>query len=495
MFDHRVVGDDVTVIKSPYYYDQGAVHLDKIVFKPIPDAARGGRGAQGGRHPGARLGLADRAAERPGRRSSLRVIQHERLGWRGIVINIGNKNGAGNPPYANVGTPLASSPELRQAFEEAIDRNAMNRVVFGGTDATRLHAGSRRRARRSTPSIHCTPYNPADARKLVAASGLSNPTVHLLVANTTDALRLAQFIQAQEAAVGINVVIDSFDAATVTRPDGERELRHDARRPGGGADTDRSIYQYFATSGHTNFSGYSNPRLDLILANSRKATSARGADDALPLGPADPRQRPPGHLPLPPDRFAGVQQRRDGCAAFSADLVLRSRSRSTSEMTSRARITVMLFAGAALALGVLGPASARTQAPGEVRRHARRRHQRLPRHTRPDAQPGACRRSWSTTPSASSSTTSTPGRASSRSSPPRCRSISKDKLTYTIPLRQGIEFNDGTPFNAQAVVTTLQRMISLPGSIPHRRALLGRERHRLRAVHGRDPPERRSSRR
>ena len=34
MFDHRVVGDSVTVIKSPYYYNRGAVHLDKIVFKP-----------------------------------------------------------------------------------------------------------------------------------------------------------------------------------------------------------------------------------------------------------------------------------------------------------------------------------------------------------------------------------------------------------------------------------------------------------------------------
>ena len=27
--------------------------------------------------------------------------------------------------------------------------------------------------------------------------------------------------------------------------------------------------------------------------------------------------------------------------------------------------------------------------------------------------------------------------------------ISADKLTYTIPLRHGVEFNDGTPFNAR----------------------------------------------
>src|SRR6476659_8661492 len=41
---------------------------------------------------------------------------------------------------------------------------------------------------------------------------------------------------------------------------------------------------------------------------------------------------------------------------------------------------------------------------------------------------------------------------------------SKDKLTVTIQLRQGIVFNDGTPLNAQAVVATVQRFISYPGS-------------------------------
>ncbi len=55
--------------------------------------------------------------------SSLRVIRAPQLGWRGVVINIGNKNGVSNLPYQNVGTPLAQSPKLRQAFEEAIDRN------------------------------------------------------------------------------------------------------------------------------------------------------------------------------------------------------------------------------------------------------------------------------------------------------------------------------------------------------------------------------------
>ena len=42
--------------------------------------------------------------------------------------------------------------------------------------------------------------------------------------------------------------------------------------------------------------------------------------------------------------------------------------------------------------------------------------------------------------------------------------ISKDKLTYTIPLRKGVQFNDGTPFNAPAVVASIERYITDPAS-------------------------------
>src|SRR5262245_51061974 len=43
--------------------------------------------------------------------------------------------------------------------------------------------------------------------------------------------------------------------------------------------------------------------------------------------------------------------------------------------------------------------------------------------------------------------------------------ISRDRLTYTIPLRKGVVFNDGTPFDAAAVVTSLQRHMTHPRSL------------------------------
>ena len=67
--------------------------------------------------------------------------------------------------------------------------------------------------------------------------------MHLLTKNTTDRLRLAQFIQAQEAAVGINVVIDSADRATVMRR--RKAGNFDTALGGftpGGADPNGNIY-------------------------------------------------------------------------------------------------------------------------------------------------------------------------------------------------------------------------------------------------------------
>ena len=175
MFDHRVAGDNVTVIKSPYYYDQKDVYLDKIVFKPMPDAAAAAAALKAGD-----IQVLDQVSttELAGvqQTSSLRVIQAPPARLARHLINIGNKNGAGNPPYTNVGTPLASSAKLRQAFEEAIDRNTLNRVVFGGlcqSSCTPIAAGEHRLVRRDEGPVHAVrPEAREEARRRV---GLLEP--------------------------------------------------------------------------------------------------------------------------------------------------------------------------------------------------------------------------------------------------------------------------------------------------------------------------------
>ena len=51
----------------------------------------------------------------------------------------------------------------------------------------------------------------------------------------------------------------------------------------GRVDPDGNIYQFVATTGSQNDSGYTNPRLDLILNNARKAaTERRGRRSTAP---------------------------------------------------------------------------------------------------------------------------------------------------------------------------------------------------------------------
>jgi peptide/nickel transport system substrate-binding protein len=275
MYDNRVEGDSVTVIKSPYYYDKYVAHFDKIVWKYFSDVVAAATALRAGDIqvlPGIDSTQLASIRQDP----DLKVITTDALSRFWIRINIGNRRGIGNLPYQNVGTPLASSPKLRQAFEEAINRTTFNKLVFGGLarpGCTFIPYALT--AWYGPTDVPCTPYDPADAKKLVAASGIRNPTVHLLTGNQTTVLRAAQFIQAAEAAVGINLVIDTTDLPTGT----ERSIsgNYDAYIISTTADIDPgpNFLSFYTAAGSLNYMGYTNPRLEFVIANSFKATTLK----------------------------------------------------------------------------------------------------------------------------------------------------------------------------------------------------------------------------
>jgi len=273
MYSNRVAGDSITVVKSPYYYDKKNVHLDKIVYKVENDTAAAAAALKAGDLQ-ALDGIDSTQLQGIKSDSSLGIIKQTSLGYQGLTLNIGNKNGLGKLPYQNVGTPLAANSDLRKAFEEAIDRKTMNKVVFGGTvlpGCTPISASSAW----FDKSIKCTPYNPTDAKKLVAAAKVSNPTVRLMVPTGTAALRLAQFLQAEEKAVGINLLIDSTDFVTSLSKADAGTYETFQIGWSGRVDPDGNIFSFVATTGSQNDSGYSNGRLDFVLNNARKAATTK----------------------------------------------------------------------------------------------------------------------------------------------------------------------------------------------------------------------------
>ncbi len=165
MYQNRVAGDSITVVKSPYYYDKQDVHLSKIVYKVENDAAAAAAALKAGdiqaldgvdptQLPGI---LAD---------SSLRVRSVVAgLGYQGITINLGNKNGIGKP-YSTVNTDLAKSAKLRQAFEMAIDRERAQQGRLRRHGAARLHGDlALERVVRQEHQVHAVQRGPGEGSR------------------------------------------------------------------------------------------------------------------------------------------------------------------------------------------------------------------------------------------------------------------------------------------------------------------------------------------
>jgi peptide/nickel transport system substrate-binding protein len=270
MFDHQDVGVDVTIVKSPWYWDKGDVHLDKIVFEPLPDPAAAAAALEAG-DVQVLASLAPTQLPAVKGDPNLRVLQFGSQGFNSIVINLGNRSGVLNLPYQPVATQLAASPLLRQAFEEAIDRTTLVRVVEQGLAVpTCSPIEPSDQPWYGLTKVPCTPYDPQDAKRLVAKSGIHNPTVHLLCAPSDSTL--AQFIQAEEAAVGINVVIDQVDSSnTETARLSAGTFDAALSSYSGGPDPNGNTYAFLDSQGIRNYSGYSSVRMDFVLANGLKA--------------------------------------------------------------------------------------------------------------------------------------------------------------------------------------------------------------------------------
>jgi peptide/nickel transport system substrate-binding protein len=277
MYDSQVAGSSVTVIKSPYYYNKYAVRLDKIVFLNIPDLATAAADLEAGDVQVVdSLGPGDVASVQATK--GLAVIEQDTIGYYSVTLNLGNKNGTGKLPYSTVNTPLAQSPKLRQAFEEAINRKALAKVL-----APTAQAGCTMIAPSSPhydSSVKCTPYDPADAKRLVAASGITNPTVNLIAWNNVTVLA-AQVIQSEEQAVGINVVIATMDFPTALTQAYAGNFAAMIIGNTFTVDPSLALLQLVGTNGSLNKSGFSNPQLDFDLANYFKSTSARSHEILL----------------------------------------------------------------------------------------------------------------------------------------------------------------------------------------------------------------------
>jgi peptide/nickel transport system substrate-binding protein len=129
------------------------------------------------------------------------------------------------------------------------------------------------------PTVKCTPYDPADAKRLVAASGISKPTVHVLVtANSPVSDLVAEFVQSEENAVGFNVVIDPETLPAIQADVLAGNFDTTITSTTVGVDPGLTLNGVLGGQGTgtaDNNPGFSSPQLQLIIANYFKSTGAK----------------------------------------------------------------------------------------------------------------------------------------------------------------------------------------------------------------------------
>lgn len=272
-FVSRTAGDKITFKKSNFYYNKKKVHLSGIVYRIInqPSAMTSALLAHD-------IDVADRmqSSDLPAvrRNSSVKLIRTVTLGYQGLTINIGNKNGL-RKPYQNVGTPLATHPGLREALELSLDRNAINRIIFNGTVTPDCGPISPVLKSWRDAKLKCPKRNVTRAKQLVRASGVSNPTVTLMIGNDTLAARLGQLIQSEAEEAGFKISLQPTEfTASLNRADAGN---FDAFAVGfsGRVDPDGTVYGFVHTGGSLNDSGYSSAQVDRLMDQARSARTQK----------------------------------------------------------------------------------------------------------------------------------------------------------------------------------------------------------------------------
>lgn len=259
-FVERVQQDRIVVEKFADYWDKANVHIDKITYLPIVDATvRLANLKSGGIDLLERLAATDIAAVKAD--SKLKLNQIPDLSYWGITINIGNGEKSKNP--------LGSNAKVRQAFELAIDRNAINQVVFNGEFVPGNQWVSPQNPYYQQ-SLPIPKRDVAKAKALIKEAGATTPiVVDFMVPQGVENKAIAEVVQAMAAEVGFDMKIRLTEFATSLKMGEQGEYQAFLIGWSGRTDPDGNAYIFHKTKAPQNNSGISNAEVDKALDEAR----------------------------------------------------------------------------------------------------------------------------------------------------------------------------------------------------------------------------------
>lgn len=259
-FVERVQNDRIVLEKYAGYWDAADYKIDKVVFQPIPDTTVRLANLQAGD-----LDMLERLApsDVPAAKGdpNLEFVPITGIGYQGITINTGGGDRAKGP--------LGQDKRVRQAFELAIDRNAINEVVGAG-----IYPPAEQ------PFPEASPYHSdkfpvrqrdvEKAKQLLKEAGHERVSFELMFGTGTTAQQIAELIQAMAADAGFDIKLRATEFAAMQKE--AQAGNFDAMQIGwsGRVDPDGNIHAFVTCKGNLNDSKYCNAEVDRLLDQARQ---------------------------------------------------------------------------------------------------------------------------------------------------------------------------------------------------------------------------------
>jgi peptide/nickel transport system substrate-binding protein len=262
-FVERVPQDRIVLERFADYWDKGRIHVDKVIFQPIPDSTvRLSNLRSGGLDLIERLQPTDLATVRDDKR--LKIASIVSLGYQGITINLANG------PRAK--GPLGQDARVRQALNLAIDRGVITQAVYNGE----FFPGNQ----------WVPPNNPyyvkgiaipkrdlAKAKDLLKQAGQPNPHVTMMLPPNPDLQQVGQIIQDMAKEAGFDVKLQTTEFAASLQAANKGDFEAYLIGWSGRTDPDGNVYNFIACKGPLNDGHYCNDEVDKELALARTAES------------------------------------------------------------------------------------------------------------------------------------------------------------------------------------------------------------------------------
>lgn len=260
-YEDQVSGAKMSFVKSDHYYDKDLVKLDGVTYEFVPDAnIRVANLRSGDVNAAERVNASD--VPQLENEAPIEVLEAGTIAYQALSIGLDSSKSS---------SPLASSSELRHAFEMAIDRDAINDVVYGGAnvvDCLPLPTQSSFRP----DNVECSTYDPDAARDILEKSGETLPVpLEIMYPSRPDAQKTVEVIQQMANEAGFDVTLKPLEFLTALEAGRSGDFEAFLIGWSGRIDPDGNLNDLLTTGGGNNFSKVSDPKLDALISDAAAA--------------------------------------------------------------------------------------------------------------------------------------------------------------------------------------------------------------------------------